>query len=137
MMDPWTYGLWSDELISREPSIEFLELFALVVALVILENELVNRCIVIFCNNQAVVAMVNNTPSSCLSCMNLIRILVLNGLKFNTRVSVRYVKSKQNPLADSLSRNRMDIFYHTPLGTSRLPSVIPDQMFPVEKFLSQ
>ena len=57
-----------------------------------------------FCDNQAVVNMVNNITSSCKHCMKLLRLLVLKGLIHNRRVFVRYVNTKANCLADVLSR---------------------------------
>ena len=63
---------------------------------------LVNTRVVIFCDNQSVLEMVNNTTSICKNCMYLLRLLVLNNLRFNRRISVKYVKSADNILADSL-----------------------------------
>ena len=42
--------------------------------------------------------------------MTLIRLLILNGLLCNRRVFVKYISTSRNILADSLSRNRLDIF---------------------------
>ena len=42
--------------------------------------------------------------------MVLIRMLVLNCLQHNRRVFVKYVKSKENTQADSLSPLRFDLF---------------------------
>ena len=137
-MGKWTCGIWSKALLKRKPSIEFQELFALVAGILTWENDikLVNSRVIIYCDNQAVVSMINNTSSSCSSCMKLIRILVLNCLKFNRRISVRYVKSAENILADSLSRQKWDIFWlNAPAYTEQVPDVIPDCLFPIEKFL--
>ena len=68
--------------------------------------------------------------------MKLIRLLVLNGLQFNRRVSVKYVKSADNILADSLSRQKWSTFWeYAPAGTRQIPDEVPDWLFPVEKFL--
>ena len=73
--------------------------------------------------------MVNNTTSSCKNCMTLLQMLVLNNLKHNRRVFVKYVKSSDNILADSLSRNRLDIFWqHAPNHTKVKPDVIPQSL---------
>ena len=55
-------------------------------------------------------AMVNNLSSSCPNCMTLLRLLVLNNLKHDRRVFVKYISSKANYLADSLSRLDFDRF---------------------------
>ena len=47
------------------------------------QDSLADCHIVIQCDNQSVVHMVNNLTSSCKHCMFLIRLLVLNGLLYN------------------------------------------------------
>ena len=56
----------------ENPSIEYLELFALAAGLLTWrdEPELKNRQITIFCDNQAVVDMINDMSSKCGKCMN-------------------------------------------------------------------
>ena len=48
--------------------------------------------------------MVNNTTSGCVNCMVLIRIMVLELLKNNVKLTVKYVASARNRYADLLSR---------------------------------
>ena len=52
----------------------------------------------------AVVHMINKMTSGSKHCMKLIRVLVLNGLQFNRRLSAKFVDTKSNGIADSLSR---------------------------------
>ena len=88
----WAFREWSKDFLQNcSPSIEFLELYALCVTIFTWEDEprLVNNRVVIFCDNQAVVSMVNDTTSGCKNCMYLLRRLVLNNLKFNRRVFVK------------------------------------------------
>ena len=70
-------------------------------------KKLHNGRLTVFCDNKAVVHMVNNTASACKQCRKLIRILTLENLRCNRRIFVNHVTSKNNFLADSLSR--MDI----------------------------
>ena len=131
----WTYGIWSSQMLSLEPSIEFLELFALCAVVFTWEDRLSNTRIVIFCDNQLVVSMVNNTTSGCKGCMRLLRLLVLNNLKFNRRVSVKYVKSADNILAESVSRCKWNTFWkNAPRKTQKLPDEVPSDLLPPEKF---
>ena len=134
----WTCGTWSEELLVMEPSIEFLELFALCAAILTWEShpKLINTRVIIYCDNQAVVNMVNNTSSSCMAYMQLIRLLIVNGLHFNRGLSVCYIKSGDNILADSLSRQKWKMFWkNAPAHTKATPDEVPDYLFPVEKFL--
>ena len=70
-----------------------------------------NQRIIVHCDNQAVVAMINNSSSSCKNCMYLLRLLTLNNLVHNRRVFAVYVSSKDNDLADALSRLQFDCFW--------------------------
>ena len=103
----WIFGKWQTGFIqSQKPSIEYLELFALCTGILTWQKDkdLVNARIVVFCDNQAVVNMINNISSSCPNCMHLLRLLVLNSMIHNRRVFATYVRSCDNGLVDSLSR---------------------------------
>ena len=57
----WTYGQWDRLFMERyEPSIEYLELYALLIGVLNWSRLFKNRCIILFCDNQSVVFMVNN-----------------------------------------------------------------------------
>ena len=132
----WMYYLWSPRFLQKfKPSIAYLELHALVSVIITWQDSLRDTRIVIFCDNQSVVNMINNTTSNCPHCMTLIRLLVLNGLLCNRRVFVKYILTSKNILADSLSRNRLDIFWkHAPSNTSWTPHEISKTMLPIEKY---
>ena len=69
----WSYGKWSDCDIARyNPSIEYLELFWVTVAVLHWLKLFKNKRIVLLCDNEAVVHMINNTSSSCKNCMVLL-----------------------------------------------------------------
>ena len=62
----WTYAMWDPKFIEQEePSIEYLELFAVTVAVLNWLHRFRNCRIILRCDNQGVVAMINNTTSSC------------------------------------------------------------------------
>ena len=133
----WLYGQWDERFIIEEkPSIEFLELFALCAGILTWSwnRELKNTRIIIFCDNEAVMHMVNNLTTSCKQCMKLIRLLVLDGLQNNRRVFVKYVKSKDNYLADSLSRlDLMRFWRNAPKHMLTYPDRISDKLWPLQK----
>ena len=104
--DRWITGLWGKEFIEQQsPSIEYLELFVLLAGILTWGDspEMTNTRVIVFCDNQATLHMVNGLASNCRKCMKLIRILTLNNLQFNRRVFVKYVNTKSNILADALS----------------------------------
>ena len=117
----WLFGRWPAGFIkNQKPSIEYLELFALVAGLLTWDFEdcLQNCRVILHCDNQAVCAMVNNLTSSCKNCMTLLRIMVLNGLQHDRRVFVRYITSKDNFLSDALSRQ--DLVRFRRLGGNKM-----------------
>ena len=71
--DEWFFGQW-DTLFMKEntPSIVYLELSDLTAGILIWSEKLRNKRIVVHCDNQSVVQMINNTSSSCRNCMYLI-----------------------------------------------------------------
>ena len=109
----WIVNQWEHNFIKEHnPSIEFLELFALCVGVFTWAEQLRNCRITIFCDNQSSLAMVNNYTSGCKYCMMLIRELVLKSLRMNFRIFVEYVSSRDNFLSDSLSRLKFTEFFN-------------------------
>ena len=135
----WLAKQWEPGYIKQKdgPSIEYLELYSLVAAVLTWGDSLQNQRIVIFCDNQAVVAMINNSASSCKKCMYLLRLLILDNLVFNWRVFAKYIRSKSNDLADSLSRLQFDRFWQLaqkrPEFVQRQATPISDQVWPASK----
>ena len=129
----WISKQWDADFVDNEdPSIEYLELYTVVVAVLLWLKRFANRRIVIFVDNQAVVHMINKTSSSCHNCMVLIRILVLESMIQNVRVFAKYVRSKDNIRADLLSRMRINDFRK--LGDfDEMPTEVPQQLWPIEK----
>ena len=109
--ESWIFKKWETNFMKlKEPSIEFLELYALCVGIFTWIEKLPNQRIVVFCDNEAVVSMVNNTTSGCKYCMVLIRQLTLKSMNTNLRVFARHVSGKDNDLSDSLSRLKINKF---------------------------
>ena len=129
----WIWGKWELGFIGLyKPSIKYLELFALCAGIFTWEFELSNIRMKVHCDNQSVVAMINNLTSSCEHCMYLLCLLVLNGLSFNRRVVAQYVVGVQNKLADALSRGRLDKFHQvTPPTFKPYPDTISSKIWPL------
>ena len=109
--DSWMYSQWPNGFIkSQDPSIGYLELFTLVMTVINWIHRFANKRVILFCDNQSVIQMVNNTTSSCPNCMVLIRMLVLKSLTENVRIFARYIRSKDNVASDLLSRLKISEF---------------------------
>ena len=107
--EEWCFKQWEPGFIQQmNPSIEFLELYALCIGIFTWIQKLNNKRINIFCDNETVVGMINNTASCCKFCYTLIRKLTLLSLNVNFRVFTRHVKGKDNFLSNSLSRLKIE-----------------------------
>ena len=136
--ESWMYGKWEHGFVNRfEPSIEYLELFGLLAGVLKWGYRFRNKRIVLFCDNQAVIEMVNNTTAKCKNCMVLIRLLVLECLTQNIRVFARYVKSHDNFYSDSLSRMNLNHFWELAEQNGKrfknVESTIPQDIWPISK----
>ena len=133
----WLAGLWDPPFIEeQEPSIEFLELYALTMAVLTWGKlpSMINHRVTIFCDNESVVYMINNQASSCPQCRKLLRLLALDNIHANRRLFARHVVTSQNSLADSLSRNNYVKFWKlAPSTMSRSADRMPPKYWPPQK----
>ena len=134
----WMFGQWEPGFIKeKDPSIEYLELFGLLVGVMTWGHHFCNRRIVLFCDNQSVVQMVNQTTASCKNCMVLIRLLVLESLVQNIRVFACFVRGKDNYFSDALSRMNLSRFrrlgeiHHKEFDVES--TNIPAEIWPISK----
>ena len=108
----WFAGVWDEHFLKdKDPSIEFLELYALTVGVLLWTKIHPNQRIILFCDNQSVVHMINNQSSKCRNCMTLIRIITFECLMRNVRLYARHIGTKSNDRADALSRDRIPLFF--------------------------
>ena len=142
------YGAWcKDEYIQCnwdvqfmrkfKPSIEYLELYAATVAVVAWIHKFANRKISLFCDNESVCNMLNNSSSTYAHCMVLIRLVTLKSLIHNVRVYGKHLKTDENGIADALSRcqwNRLKKL--APVLSQQEPSQIPTIVHPMFKVWS-
>ena len=132
----WIWGQWEPGFIDNcKPSIKYLELYALTAAILMWsqEKDLRDNRIVIFCDNETVVQMINQVTSSCKNCMHLIRVLVLDGLIVNRRAFARRVRSKDNGLSDSLLRLQFKRFRNLDPDMNDFPCEVTPLIWPVSK----
>ena len=130
----WLHGLWDQDWLRLvNPSIEYLELYALVTCVLQWGFKYQNRRVILFCDNKSVVAMVNNTSSTCENCMVLIRKLVLHCMEINTRIFVKYVRTSDNKRADYLSRGGIKDFKMLGYPFAEQATAIPTSICPPSK----
>ena len=131
----WFQSRWPKLFLDQyKPSIEYQELFAVAVS-VLLWAKLYENCrICLFCDNETVVKMLKNISSSCKNCMILIRMIVRESLKYNMRIFAEWVSIKDNYLADAISRFEMDRVWRDVNKDQKVmdsyPTIIPECMDP-------
>ena len=107
----WFMIQWDSEFVNKhDPSINYLELFAVTNAVLKWIDRYQNRRIILFCDNMSVVHMINSTTSKCRNCMMLLRIITLQGLIHNVKISAAHISGKRNRFPDLLSRLKYQEF---------------------------
>ena len=106
----WAQGLWPQKLYSQHFSIAFLELFPIALALRLWGSALRNKRVLFWCDNEAVVSIINRQSSKCSHIMKLVRRFVSLCLRLNIHFKARHVPGVDNGIADALSRFQMDRF---------------------------
>ena len=121
-------GRWPLSWLDKHISVK--ELFPIVLALKILPSYLRDMQLLVLCDNESVVYVINKMTSSEVGLMSLIRKLTVSLMQLNTVIRAKHVPGKSNVLADMLSR-----FQDTPqilgkYGLDSVPSVIPQDLLP-------
>ena len=134
----WFIQQWDDEFIDEHnPSINYLELYAVTVGIFCWAEKYQNKKIILFCDNMSVVYMLNNATSKCRNCMVLIRLIVMKSLRWNVHISARHVTSEKNGYADHLSRMRYSAFRRLAKlegkSFNKYNVQVPDELWPMNK----
>ena len=131
----WMAGTWELGFIEhKDPSIEYLELFGVVAAVVTWIHRFRNRRIILFCDNNSVVGMINKMSTPCKNCMNLLRILILKGMVENVRIFSKHLPRKFNQNSDWLSKGEIAKFKAANAGLiDETETNIPEELWPVSK----
>ena len=123
--DKWFYGLWSDS--CRGMNIALLELYPICLALHLWTEQLVNKCITIHSDNQAVVHIINNSTSKDANIMILVRKFTLLCMQNNILIRATHIPGKINITPDLLSRDQVQkAKQHSP-NLEEEPQLIPFQ----------
>ena len=130
----WFQLQWSDQFLALKPSIEFQELYAVTVSILLWLKNYQNKRICIFCDNRSVVDILEDMSSKCKDLMVLVRIIVRECMTWNVRLFAEHVKTNDNFLADAISRFEMDRFYRDARKLGRkykvFPCTIPTRLWP-------
>ncbi len=123
----WVQGRWSKEVLDNDFSIEFKELFPIVVSCVVWGPKMKNKRIMFHSDNESIVAIINKKTSSEPDLMILVRHLVFSCLKYNIMFRAKFIPGKSNAIADAISRFNMQEFRRLAPKADLCPSSIPEE----------
>ena len=111
LQNEFFYGQWPLNFLLRKfPSIEYLELYAVAVSVLLWARYFQNRRICLYCDNETVKNWSNNSSAGCKNSMKLIRLIVLESMRWNMRIFAKWVKSEHNGFVNALSRMQLGRF---------------------------
>ena len=113
---------WSDR------SITYKEFFPIMVACVLWGERFSGNRIMFYCDNQAVVTILNHKTTKCKLTMALVRELVLSSLSHNFHFRAHHVPGVQNTVADALSHFQMQRFHAACPRAEVHPTPIPEYL---------
>ena len=126
----WFAGLWEESFLEKDPSIESLELYAVAVSVLLWTKIFKNKRIMLLCDNESVVCMINKQSSKCKNCMVLIHIITLECLIHNVRLYATHLRTHLNGRADVLSRDKINRFrqlsQQSNITIDKYPKQIPE-----------
>ena len=108
--DDWFSAKWPTKFSSSCCSTNFQEIFAIYTAVTIWENKLQNKQILIHCDNETVVTVINSGSCKNDRIMDVVRNLFFVCAKNNISISSQHVPGLENGKADALSRLQGDRF---------------------------
>ena len=134
----WFVFKWDKQFIQlKDPSIAYLELYGIAIAIMLWLDRFKNARTVINCDNQSVVHMINNASSNCRNCMVLLCLIVMESLVHNVRVQAKFVDTKSNDIADSILRFKWERFEkltkQKQIQMDELPMAIPQEIKDMSK----
>ena len=135
----WFQGRWPPHLRLdrvRGISIEWQELFPIVVACAIWHPFFTGKRLQFWCDNESVVSIINSGHSKSPRIMDLVRFLVLISMKHNFLVRARHVPGVSNGIADALSRFQMQRFRALAPVADQMPCTIPPSLMTLWKLRS-
>ena len=128
----WMYDTWDPQFMERyNPSIDFLELYAVVVAVWVWTPKLINKIAVIHSDNMPSVRVICNKSSHSTSMLLLLRFLTLHCMLNNIYVESLFIKGSDNQISDALSRLQFSRFRKLHKGADPSPTQLPSFLSPL------
>ena len=128
----WIQGAWNRTW--KQLNIAVRELYPILAVVKLFGHLWKNQRILFRCDNQAIVAAINRQSVPDPTIMKLLRPLVLHLMLNNIRFTATYIRSKDNVLADAISRFQENNTMLNHYGMRPFPTPVPPSLYP-EVFL--
>ena len=119
----WLYGKLPSAL--QSASIEYKELFPIVVALHVWGSSWFKQVVLFHCDNESVVFILNSRTSRAPDVMHLLRLLLMAAAHHNFIFSAQHIAGFANKIPDAISRFHWQAFRHLAPQADRQPTAIP------------
>ena len=113
---------------TKNHSISYLELLAIVVSVFCWGEDWCNKQIVLFTDNEAIVHIWRSGSRKCAEIMSLVRMLFFFTAKRNINLLLRHIPGVDNKYADSLSRLQVAKFKAQCPQAHAIPTELPQSM---------
>ena len=131
MITRWFQGRWPAHIRDGAFSIAWKEMFPIVAAVVVWGQDLKGMQVIFFTDNMSVKHIINKQTSHCPKIMALVRHFVLACLKYDIRFKAAHVGTKQNTIADSLSRSQFHRFRSAAPHAAKELSTLPGWLWEI------
>lgn len=120
----WFCDTFDNVDVPNRRSITFKELYAITMALTVWSPMLHSRNIILHCDNQSVVHIINSGRSKCKHIMSLMRYLFYVCSQFNIVLKSIHIAGAKNVAADALSRLQVTQFRQMVPHANKLPTPV-------------
>ena len=119
----WCFFQWPEKWRGCEVlrDMTFLEMIPVVLSMFVWGTVLANKKIILHIDNEALVYVLNHQTSKSKRLMQLVRPFVLMTMKFNINFKAVHIASKNNYIADAISRRKWSRFYQLVPGADIKP----------------
>jgi hypothetical protein len=125
----WIQARWADHMMDHTDDINYLELFAIMAAVLTWGHTWAGKRIVIVTDNKNITHIWSSGSSSTPSIMTLIRKLYLFAAFNKFSLSLKHIFGHFNPIADALSRFQMTRFRDLMPDAEAAPTRIPPEVW--------
>ena len=135
----WMFQQWDTQWFQEfQPSIDFLELYALLAGLVTWAQHFIDKTIIFRSDNTPTVYALTNKSSSSRQMLKLLRYLTFFCMINNITIKALHISGKKNIICDLLSRLKLQAFHNTKPGNTKESPLPPDtRISPISEFMQK